>query len=93
MGRRCFGETQHLASFEIRPLNSNDAENVVAIMRGHWGSTRIVSKGKMYYPEKLQGFVATLGDESVGLVTYEIKNRECEVVTLNSSSEGLGIGS
>ena len=84
---------QHLASFEIRPVNSNDAEKVVTIMAQYWGSTRVVSKGKMYYPEKLPGFVATIGDESVGLLTYEIKNGQCEVVTLNSAFEGLGIGS
>ena len=60
---------QHLASFEIRPVNSNDAEKVVTIMAQYWGSTRVVSKGKMYYPEKLPGFVATIGDESVGLLT------------------------
>src|SRR5437879_11859075 len=62
-------------------------------MRQNWGFTRVVSKGRMYYPEKLPGFVATIGDKSVGLVTYEIEKGQCEVVTLNSAAEGLGIGS
>jgi N-acetylglutamate synthase-like GNAT family acetyltransferase len=47
----------------------------------------------MYYPEKLPGFVATIDTKLVGLLTYEILNRECEVVTINSTSERLGIGS
>ncbi len=47
----------------------------------------------MYYPEKLPGFVATIDGKWVGLLTYEMRNRECEVVTLNSMSGRLGIGS
>jgi len=82
-----------LGSFEIRPIDSNDAEKVATFMRQNWGFTRVVSKGRMYYPEKLPGFVATIGDKSVGLVTYEIEKGQCEVVTLNSAAEGLGIGS
>jgi ribosomal protein S18 acetylase RimI-like enzyme len=47
----------------------------------------------MYHPKKLPGFVATIDGKSVGLLTYEISNGECEVVTVNSVSERLGIGS
>jgi GNAT superfamily N-acetyltransferase len=47
----------------------------------------------MYYPEKLPGFVADIDGKWVGLLTYEIRNWECEVVTINSTSETLGIGS
>jgi GNAT superfamily N-acetyltransferase len=47
----------------------------------------------MYYPEKLPGFIADIDGKWVGLLTYEIGNRECEVVTLNSTSGGMGIGS
>jgi GNAT superfamily N-acetyltransferase len=65
----------------------------VTFLRQNWASTRVVSRGRLYYPEKLPGFIATIGDKSVGLLTYEIRNRDCEVVTLNSTSEGLGIGS
>lgn len=82
-----------MASFEIRAINSNDAEKVVTIMLQHWGSTRVVSKGRVHFPEKLPGFIASFDNKSVGLLTYEIKDGECEVVTLNSSSEGVGIGS
>jgi GNAT superfamily N-acetyltransferase len=65
----------------------------VTFLRQNWGSTRVVSRGRLYYPEKLPGFIATIGDKSVGLLTYDISNRECEVVTINSTSERLGIGS
>jgi ribosomal protein S18 acetylase RimI-like enzyme len=82
-----------LSNFQIRPINSTDAEKVVTFLRQNWGSTRVVSRGRLYYPEKLPGFIATADGKSVGLLTYEIMNRECEVVTINSTSERLGIGS
>jgi len=92
METRLFGEMQRLASFEIRPIDSNDAKEVATFLRENWGSTRVESKGRIYYPEKLPGFVASIDDKFVGLLTYRIENRECEVVTLKSDSEGLGIG-
>ncbi len=84
---------QHVGTFRIRPTNAKDAEKVATFMRRNWGSERVVSRGRMYYPETLPGFVAFIDDSTVGLLTYEIRNSECEVVTLNSSSEGMGIGS
>jgi ribosomal protein S18 acetylase RimI-like enzyme len=82
-----------LANFELRPVDSNDVEEVATFMLQNWGSRRVVSRGRMYYPEKLPGFIATIEGKLVGLLTYEIRNRECEVVTINSTSERLGIGS
>ena len=82
METRMFGAMQRLASFEIRPINSNDAKEVATFLRENWGSTRVVSKGRVCYPEKLPGFVASIDDKFVGLLTYRIENRECEVVTL-----------
>ena len=87
------GEIHYLASFEIRPITPNDAEKVVMLMKQHWGSTRVVSRGRVHYLEKLPGFVATVDHKSVGLLTYNINDKDCEIVTLNSASEGLGIGS
>ena len=85
METRWFGEVQYLASFEIRPINSNDAEKVAAIMRQHWGSTRVVSRGRVHYPEKLPGFVAIVDHKSVGLLTYNIKDTDCEIGSLSTA--------
>lgn len=66
-----------MSNFEIRPINSDDAEKVVTSLEHNWGSTRVVSRRRMYHPEKLPGFVATIDGKSVGRLTYEIRNREC----------------
>jgi len=52
-----------------------------------------VSKGRMFDPSELEGFAAVADEKVVGLVTFRVERDECEVVTLNSLSEGTGTGS
>jgi len=47
----------------------------------------------MLYPAELEGFAAVADEKVVGLVTFRVERDECEVVTLNSLSEGTGTGS
>ena len=62
-------------------------------IQDQWGSTRVVSKGRMFDPSELEGFAAVADEKVVGLVTFRVERDECEVVTLNSLSEGTGTGS
>ena len=66
---------------------------VTNFIRDQWGSNRVVSKGTMLYPAELEGFAAVRDEKIVGLATYRIEGEECEVVTINSLTEGTGIGS
>ena len=52
-----------------------------------------MSKGRMFDPSELEGFAAVADEKVVGLVTFRVERDECEVVTLNSLSEGTGTGS
>jgi GNAT superfamily N-acetyltransferase len=47
----------------------------------------------MHHAAELPGFIATHYSKPVGLVTYRIDGNECEIVTMNSLLEGIGIGS
>lgn len=47
--------------FYIRPLSSNDRNWVAHFLDEHWGSTKIVSRGEVYYGHLLPGFVAVTG--------------------------------
>ena len=58
-----------------------------------WGSPIIASHGSIFHPSELPGFVARQDNEIVGLITYAIDDDWCEIVTLNSLREGMGIGS
>jgi len=66
---------------------------VTNFIQEQWGSTRVVSKGRMFDPSELEGFAAVADEKVVGLVTFRVERDECEVVTLNSLSEGTGTGS
>jgi RimJ/RimL family protein N-acetyltransferase len=68
----------------IQPLNIADREWVSEFMLELWGSNKVVSRGVVYYPQDLPGFVATDDGEKVGLVTYNITGTNCEIVTINS---------
>ena len=52
----------------------------------------IVTRGMKHYPEKYPGFIAEVKGKRAGLVTYNIKGRDCEIVTMNSLVENIGIG-
>lgn len=82
-----------MKSFQIRPLNKGDHTWVAHLLREQWGSTKVVSRGRIHHADELSGFIAVQKDKPVGLVTYRIDGDQCEVVTINSLVEGQGIGS
>jgi GNAT superfamily N-acetyltransferase len=76
----------------IVELSSEHREWAVRLVRDHWGSERIVTRGKIHDTSLLPGFVAVLDGEPVGLITYRMFEHQCEVVSLDSLMEGIGIG-
>lgn len=87
----------------IRALDANDRGWGTRLLEENWGSAQVVTRGHIHQADRLSGFAAILGGQGevdgryrpgdpVGLVTYKISNDQCEVVSLNSLVEGLGIG-
>ena len=79
--------------FVVRSLGDTDRDWVIRFTKEHWGADYVVAHGVVYHPHELSGFAAV--DPSghiVGLVTYSVQQGECEVVTLNSVSQGVGVG-
>ena len=79
--------------FEMKPISEKDKDWVKDILKEHWGSEKIVTRGKIHNADTLPGFAAWRDNKPVGLVTYRIENNECEMVSLNSLVEKMGIGS
>ncbi len=77
---------------EIRESTSQDRTWIKAWMTEHWGGEFVVSRGKLHFPDALPGFVAIMAGEPVGLLTYRIEGEACEIVTLESRVEGIGVG-
>ncbi|MAS37168.1 MAG: GNAT family N-acetyltransferase [Anaerolineaceae bacterium] len=81
-----------MESFTIRPIEKEDRNWIAQFLDRHWGSTRIVTRGQVYLAHLLPGFIAEQDGEKVGLVTYRIDGEACELMTINSTIEGQGVG-
>jgi ribosomal protein S18 acetylase RimI-like enzyme len=77
----------------VRPLADEDREWAAEQIKEQWGSRMIVSKGKVYYPHQLQGFIAFQDGERIGLATYNFDDGDCELVTIHTLRESQGAGS
>jgi ribosomal protein S18 acetylase RimI-like enzyme len=76
----------------VRRLEPGDRPWAGEVLTRSWGSTRIVSRGRIHDALELPGLVASLEGERVGLLTSSVEGDECEVVTLDSLVERRGVG-
>jgi N-acetylglutamate synthase-like GNAT family acetyltransferase len=103
-------------TFTVRSLQREDREWVAHFLDKHWGSTQMVTRGRILYGHLLPGFVAerlqppedegTSEDsdddateenpivtmEKIGLLTYNLEETECEIVSLDSLVPTIGVG-
>jgi hypothetical protein len=80
-------------TFEIRPLDRDDRDWVAGLIEKQWGSTKIVTRSKIHHADELPGFAAMMDDEPIGLITYRMEEKECEIITLDSLHKEMGVGS
>jgi ribosomal protein S18 acetylase RimI-like enzyme len=81
-----------MASYRVRPTTEDDKEWISSFLTEYWGSTRFVTRGRLFFANEKPGFTAIKDDKPVGLITYEIIGNECEITTLTSLAERKGIG-
>ncbi|HJQ13546.1 MAG TPA: GNAT family N-acetyltransferase [Anaerolineales bacterium] len=79
----------------LRRLTKKDLPRLRQFWIERWGGEEMISRGNIYRPEQLEGFVVEEQDraEWIGLLTFFIKDGECEVTSLDSLREKQGIGS
>lgn len=76
----------------VRRLTIDDLPRLRQFWVEHWGGEEMVSRGKVYRPEQLEGFVVEVDNEWIGLLTFFIKQSEFEVTSIDSLRERMGIG-
>lgn len=81
-----------MGGFEIRPVEPADKDWIRRFEEEHWSAPVVVAHGVIYRPHELPGFIALSEGKGVGLITYTIDGSSCEIVTLNSLVENVGIG-
>lgn len=74
-------------------LKDADREEVARFIEKHWRSPVVMSHGRAFYPHLEEGIIERRGGEIVGLITYHVEDGAMEILTLNSTLEGSGIGS
>jgi ribosomal protein S18 acetylase RimI-like enzyme len=77
----------------VRAAGAADAAWVAGTLADRWGTTTMVSRGATHDAAAAPAFVAERGGRPVGLATYVVAGAEAELLTLDSLSEGEGVGS
>jgi ribosomal protein S18 acetylase RimI-like enzyme len=75
-----------------KKISAEDRNWVKEFVKSHWGSEKIIVHNTIYFPNKIDGFIAEYNFEKIGLITYHILRKNCEIITHNSIKENQGIG-
>ena len=81
-----------MASFTLQTIGPEHLELVRRVWNERWGGLTMVAHGQVYQVDRLPGLLAYEGGELLGAVTYRLEGGECEVMSLDSFREGVGIG-
>jgi ribosomal protein S18 acetylase RimI-like enzyme len=79
--------------FSIVSLTPADRPWVSRFLEEHWGAPEIVTRGRLRHADRLPGFCVRRDGQVVGLVIYTIWSKQCEIISLDSLVEGIGVGS
>jgi GNAT superfamily N-acetyltransferase len=77
---------------EILDITDADRDWVSAVLEQHWGSLKVVSRGRLHQADQLPGLILKELGARVGLLTYAASSNECEIVTLDALDIRRGIG-
>lgn len=83
-----------MSPIEIREPTEADRERIERLLRDSWGSTTVVSRGRVHDAARLPALVAIGRDGALqGLVTLCPEGAECELVSLDALTRRDGVGS
>lgn len=76
----------------IHRLTAADLPHLRQFWKRHWDDEFVVAHGTIFQPDTVSGFFALNGNDWTGLVTYTFSDTDCEIVSIDSLSEGQGLG-
>lgn len=77
---------------EIRLTLLEEKKIVKELFIKEWNSDIMISKNQKHFVENLESIIAVVDKEIIGLLTFNIINKQAEIVSLDSFNEGKGIG-
>jgi N-acetylglutamate synthase-like GNAT family acetyltransferase len=72
-----------LSEFTLRPLTISDRDWVARRIAESWSAEIVVVHETVYQPAELPGFAAESEGKVIGLLTFHIQGKACEIVTLD----------
>ena len=81
-----------MSELEIVQLSLEHREWAEGLVRERWGDSIIVTRGRIHDTSALPGFVALKAGEPAGLATFNVEGGQCEMISMDSLIEGIGIG-
>jgi len=80
-------------SVRIDSATSADADLIAAFVKEHWRADFIVTRGRKIFPKTLPALIARESKECVGLLSYEVIGKDCEIIAFEALKKHQGIGS
>jgi ribosomal protein S18 acetylase RimI-like enzyme len=74
----------------LRSLTAADLPRLGQFWQDHWGGNKIVVHDYCFQPESVEGFIL---DDWAAVLTYIVRDAECEIVSLDSLQPQQGLGS
>lgn len=79
-------------SVEIRPFGEADHDWAYRLLFPKRTPSRIASRGELFDPLSMPGYVAWRYGAPIGLATFRMDDSECEVLTLDCALQNVGAG-
>jgi GNAT superfamily N-acetyltransferase len=74
------------------PRDDADWHWLADLWRSEWSGETMVTRGRVHRLRDLSALIAREGDRRVGAVTFRVEGDECELLSLNASEPGRGVG-
>ncbi|WP_164903397.1 GNAT family N-acetyltransferase [Nonomuraea polychroma] len=81
-------------TLSVRPIEPHDLDMVSQVLRDSWGGTTVVAlgRGELIDAAAQPGFIAEIGDQVAGVITYAEHDGSVEIVTIDAVVPGKGVG-
>jgi GNAT superfamily N-acetyltransferase len=77
---------------DMRRVTPEDQPWIRDLLSAHFASPRLVSRGVLHQADELPGLVAIRDGSPLGVLLYDCRGDQCEVVVLSAIEEGRGVG-
>lgn len=77
---------------KYRKVDEKDRQWIEDLMQKEWGSNLIVTRGRLHDTGNLPGIISETMGKKTGILIYNLEKGECEMIALNVTTEGRGIG-